>query len=358
MLPFIRDDFGLSYAESGFLVSAFALSLGLSNAPIGALADRFGPRLVIVAGLVLIGLASAAVAYAQSYWQLVLLLVITGIIAGSYHAPAAAIIARVFPASVRGAAIGLHITGGHLSFFITPVIGAALVALTATWRTPYLWLAVTPVVLGAVVWRMAPRGHERPSSGSGRAGVFRELLGIFRLVGPLVSVSLLTHVGYSALLAFTTLYLVDTRGLGPELAAAIFGVPQLVGVLGSPGAGALSDRLGRKTVILIGTVGLGPAFWALMAAPNELILLPLLAIGLFAALRQTPTEVYVMDSAPAHRRATVLGSYHMLSQELGGLAAPLLGLLAGLVGIGSAYGAVVALMVTCSAAILLARRRL
>src|SRR5687767_5086457 len=70
LLPFIRDAFGLTYGQSGLLVSAFAMSLGLSNAPIGYLADRFGARLVVVAGLFLTGLISVVVGMAGSYWQL------------------------------------------------------------------------------------------------------------------------------------------------------------------------------------------------------------------------------------------------------------------------------------------------
>jgi MFS family permease len=165
-------------------------------------------------------------------------------------------------------------------------------------------------------------------------------------------------MAYAALMAFIALYLVDARGLAPEWAAALFGVPQILGVLAAPGAGALSDRLGRKTVILIGIVGFGPSFYALTLVPNELIVLPLLSLGLFAALRMTTTETFVIDNAPPHRRASVLGSYHMLSQELGGLAAPLLGLLAGLVGIGLAFESLCLALLVLSLAVLPVRRRL
>ena len=358
LLPFIRTDFGLTYAETGFLVSAFSLSLGLSNAPLGILADRVGSRPVVAAGLVLVGLAGVGVALAAAYWQLVLLLIVTGIIAGTYHAPAAALISRAFPTSVRGTAMGLHITGGHLSFFIAPAIAAALVAASGSWRTPYLWLAIIPILMGAVVWAIAPRGHERPPGSLQRLAVFGEILSVFRIVGPLVSVSLVFQMAYAALMAFMALYLVDARGLEPAWAAALFGVPQVLGVLAAPGAGLLSDRLGRKAVILIGIAGFGPSFYALTLVPNELLVVPLLSLGLFAALRMTTTETFVLDNAPPHRRASVLGSYHMLSQELGGLAAPLLGLLAGLIGIGASFEGVCLALLLFSLAVLLIRRRL
>src|SRR6266571_209616 len=122
LLPFIRDSFALSYAQSGLLVSAFSLSLGLSNAPIGVLADRVGSRPIIVVGLLLTGAVRAA------------------------------LLVRAFPARVRGAAMGLHITGGHLSFFATPMVAAILVSASGTWRAPFFWFGLAPILFGVVVW--------------------------------------------------------------------------------------------------------------------------------------------------------------------------------------------------------------
>lgn len=358
LLPFIRDAFALSYTQSGLLVSAYSMSLGLSNAPIGLLADRVGSRPVIVWGLMLTGVVSAALSFSGAYWQLFLMLVLLGIISGTYHAPAASLIARAFPPRTRGAAMGFHITGGHLSFFAAPLTAAFLVSATGTWRTPYLWLAFAPVLSGILIWYLAPRGREPTSAGADRLAVFRDVRAVVRLVGPLVSMSLLFQLCYAALTAFTSLYLVDARGVPAALAAVLFGVPQLVGVLGAPLGGLLSDRFGRRAVILLGMGSLGPALLLLTLVPNELLLVPLALIGLAASMRTTVTEVLVMDSTPPHRRATVLGGYYLLSQELGGLAAPLLGVLASAIGIGSAYGGVAAGLAGVSLLVVLLHRRL
>jgi len=358
LLPFIRDAFGLTYGQSGWLVSAFAMSLGLSNAPIGYLADRFGARLVVVVGLFLTGVISVAVGLAGSYWALFALLIVMGLIHGSYHAPASALMARIYPASSRGSAIGLHITGGHLSFFIVPATAGWLVTQTGTWSTPYIWLAWAPVLAGIWIWYLAPKDHTPPQSNPDRLAVFKELGGIVQTVGPLVSASILFQVAQAALIAFTTLYLVDVRGIEPAWAAVLFGIPQLVGLLGSPAAGYLSDRIGRRAVILIALGMMGPSFLALTLVPNEIILLPLIVLGVSAAMRQTPTEVLVMDTAPAHRRATALGAYHMLVQQSGGIAAPALGLLAGVVGIGAAFTGLCATLGLASIAVVLGARKL
>lgn len=360
LLPFIRDSFALSYAQSGLLVSAFSLSSGVSNAPIGALADRIGSRPVVAVGLLLTGLVSVAVAFAGGYWELLGLLLVMGTIAGSYHAPSASLLARAFPASVRGAAMGFHITGGHMSFFLTPLLAAWLVGAAGTWRAPFLWLAAAPLALGVALWYLAPRERERARAPAdlGRLAVFREIGSVFRLVGPLVSTSIVAQMVHLALFAFTTLYLVDGRGIAPLLAVVLSGVPQMVGMLGAPLGGFLSDRLGRRTVILTGIAGLGPAYAALVLAPTELIVLPLAAVGLVGSMRGTVTEVLVTESAPPHRRATVLGGYYLVVQELGGVAAPVLGALSGALGIAQAFGWASAGLAALSAGVLLLHRRL
>jgi FSR family fosmidomycin resistance protein-like MFS transporter len=357
LLPLIRDAFALSYGESGFAVSAFSIAAGLANAPWGVLADRVGSRVVIVGGLFLMGAASVALATAGSYWQLLALLVVLGIVSGSYHGPAAALIARTFSPRVRGTAMGIHITGGHLSFFAAPAVAGILATATGTWRTPYIWFAAAPIVFGALLWFVAPHVLERAAPGD-RFAAFREIGRVFRDVGPVVSLSIAFQFGIAALLAFLALYLVDARGLSPALAAVFFGVPQLVGVIGAPLGGWLSDRLGRRRVMVGGLALMGPAVYALTAVPNDALLPALVVFGLLWSMRSTVTETLVMDSASPGRRATVLGGYYLLNAHVGGIGAPLFGFLAEAVGLASAFSWMGIAFVAMSAVALVVGRRL
>jgi FSR family fosmidomycin resistance protein-like MFS transporter len=349
LLPLIRDTFALTYTQSGFAVSAYALSLGFSNGPLGLLADRIGPRKVLVFGLVLTGIVSVALAQAADYLQLLVLLLALGIISGSYHAPAAALIARLFSPRVRGAAMGFHITGGHLSFFAAPLLAAYLAATTGTWRTPYLWFAIVPVILGVAFW--LGTSADPPSRATrDLLAPFREIRTVLRTIGPLVSLSVAFQVGISAMLAFLALYLVDARGISPALAASAFGFTQLVGVVGAPAGGWLSDRLGRRTPILIALGVIGPSVYLLSLVPNELLVVPLTLFGLAFSMRGTATEVLVMDTAPAERRGAVLGAYYLASQPIGGIATPLFGALAGAIGIAAAFSTIGLLLAAMSLA--------
>ena len=344
LLPLIRDTFALSYTQQGIAVSAFSLSVGFANAPLGVLADRVGSRVVLAGGLVLLGLSSVALALAGAYWQLLLVLVAMGIISGSYHAPAVALIARAFPERGRGAVMGLHTTGGHMSFFAAPLVAGAVATAAGTWRAPYLLFALAPIVSGILLWQLAPRAHVRAPS-RGRLAAIREVFDVFRRVGRVVSFSIVFQLAFAAFMAFLAIYLVDARGLHPAVAAALYGLPQLAGIFGAPVGGWLSDRLGRRAVIAMGLGALGPAMWLFTVTPTELVFLPLLVIGIAGAVRMTVTEVLVAESAPVERRATVLGTYYLLAAEVGGLAAPGLGILATAVGIASAF-TVVALIAT------------
>jgi len=347
LLPLIRDTFAMSYAQSGFAVSAYSLSLGLSNGPIGLLADRVGPRKVMVVGLVLTGLASAALSQAGGYGQLLVLLLALGIISGTYHAPAAALISRLFSSRVRGAAMGLHITGGHLSFFAAPLLAAYLATTTGTWRTAYLWFAVVPIALGIALWLTTPADTRARTSGDLLAP-FGEIRTVFRTIGPLVSLSIAFQVGIASMFAFLALYLVDARGISPALAAIAFGFTQLVGIVGAPLGGWLSDRLGRRIPILISLGVIGPSVYLIAITPNDLLLIPLTIFGLAFSMRGTATEVLVMDTAPAARRGAVLGAYYLAAQPIGGIATPIFGLIAGAVGISAAFSGIGLMLVAMS----------
>jgi FSR family fosmidomycin resistance protein-like MFS transporter len=351
LLPFVQNAFGLSYTSAGFLVGAYSIASGVTNAPLGVLADRVGARRVIVWGLVLIGISSVAIGLSSEYWQLLAFLAVMGIASGTYHAPASALIAEMFPTR-RGMAMGTHTTAGHLSFFAAPLL-AGILATAGSWRTPYIAFAIAPIACAVLLWRVAPMGA-RSTGRHGWLATGGDIAAVARRVGALVSLSIVFQVVISAAMAFLSLYLVDARGISPGVAAALFGVPQLAGLIGAPMAGTLSDRYGRRIVLLLGLALMGPSAWALTVVPNELVFLPLLLMGISLSIRATTTEVLIVDNTPAERRSTVLGTYYLVNQPVGGVAAPIFGAIAGAIGMGAAYGWLAVIFLVLSAVALLA----
>ena len=85
LLPLIRNDFGLSYMEAGLLVSAYSLTSGLSQLPMGWVTDRLGPRRMIAAGLSGVGIAAISVSLSGRFSQMLPLLILMGFLSGAYH---------------------------------------------------------------------------------------------------------------------------------------------------------------------------------------------------------------------------------------------------------------------------------
>ena len=353
LLPLMRESFALSYAQVGLLATGFHVGNGLANTPWGLIADRLGPRPVVICGLLFTGLAIAAVGAAPSYVVLLLLLAVLGIASGAYHPGATAILAGSFAPRARATAIGLHITVGHTAFVLVPLVAVLLVDVGGSWRTPYQWLSVAPLLAGALLWRRLPSGIAREVQFATGRSVVESLRGAVRSLGPIIVLSLLFQVVVSALFSFLSLYLVDARGFSPAAAAGSISILLLFAVASPVLGGWLADRLGRISVIVVGLIGVGPSVLALSLAPVEAIVVPLGLLGLTLAMRQSATEVLVAELAPAHGRALVLGVYYTLGQEFGGLAAPLLGALAGLVGIESAFNAVGAVLCAFSTGLLI-----
>ena len=336
LLPFIRDTFVLSNTQAGFAVTAYTIASGLMNAPLGVMADRIGARRVIVAGLLGVGIASVGIGLAGSYPLLLVGLIVMGIAGATYHAPASALLAETFTYARRGVALGTHTTAGHLAFFAAPLV-AGLLAAAGSWRVPYLAFAVAPVVCAFFVLRIAPPGI-RATDRHEWLATFTDIGRVARSVGSLVSLSILAQMLLSSATAFLTLYLVDARGIPPALAAALFGVPQLAGLFAAPLSGILSDRFGRPAVLMTSLILSGPAIWLLTNVSVELVVVALLFVGVTQSFRATATEVLIIDSTPVNRRSTVLGTYYLVNQPVGGIAAPVFGAVSDVIGIGPAFG--------------------
>ena len=79
LMPMIRTDFGLSYTQSGLLMSAFSITNGISQLPAGWLADRFGSRLMVLVSVSGVALVGFLIGIYHSYTALLVLLVLAAV---------------------------------------------------------------------------------------------------------------------------------------------------------------------------------------------------------------------------------------------------------------------------------------
>lgn len=334
LLPLLREVFGLNYFQSGILVSSFSISYGFGQVPMAILADRFSRRLIIVLGLLGISLAGMCISLTQDFRQMVPFFIIMGLCGGTYHAPASSFISQILPPEKRGRALGLHFTGGSASFFLTPAMALGIASMFDSWRPSFFTLALPALLAGTILWltteepnNMAvtqtenKNEHERNSDEAKISWIE-----IIRTLGLLVSLTIFLNIVFASVRSYLPLYMVDQYQISPRWAGLVVSVISGAGIIGAPLGGALSDRLGRKQLILFSLTLAGPLFFAVTRSPfGILLLLSLISYGLTMSVRQPATESLIADVVPVGRRTTVLGLYFFLGTETSGIITPLVG---------------------------------
>ncbi len=130
LFPWLKEAFGVSYAELGFLMTIFFTVSCAVQALSGFAVDRFGPRPVLFAGLSLLGIAALGYSISTSYWMLAGFAVIAGVGNGVFHPVDYTLINRKVSPSRLGHAYSVHGITGSLGWALAP---ALVVTLTFAW---------------------------------------------------------------------------------------------------------------------------------------------------------------------------------------------------------------------------------
>lgn len=341
LLPFIRDEFNLDYTRAALVISAFSVPYGFSQLPAGWLADRFGPRRLILVGISGVSLAGLAVGLSTSYTMMLVALFVMGALGGGYHPSAPAAISRVTEPSRRGRALGFHMIGGSASYFLTPIVAGGM-ALAWGWRSSFILLAIPAIVFGIFLFIFL--GH-RTATGASTSSTAQSAvtpsvempIDWIRMAALLVLTSATAAV-VQCIVSFIPLYLVDLHGYAEHNAAFAISLFYSTGLWAAVAGGYLSDRIGRIRVVILAGLLSGPAVALLDVSGSTIItmgLLVFLGIGLYA--RAPASESYIVTNTPAGKRSTVLGLYYFGSMEGSGVLAPAIGYLIDHYGFGPSF---------------------
>src|SRR3984957_16782122 len=146
LFPFLKVQLGVGYIELGFALTVFAVISGLTQAPMGYLADHIGARIVLLMGLTLGGFALIMLGLHLSYSWLIASAVLLGLANSVYHPADYAILSAHMDEARMGRAFSIHTFAGFLGGAVAPPIMVALVAVTGGHGALIVAGAIGPLV--------------------------------------------------------------------------------------------------------------------------------------------------------------------------------------------------------------------
>lgn len=338
-MAIIRDELTTTNAMVSASVAAYGAGMALSQIVYGPLVDRYSAKWVLLSGVALYILASAAAIVAPTIELLIVCRAAQSMGIGSAIVVGPAVIGDIVPPVRRGQAMGMFSGVAMIGPVIGPIAGA-IIAAAFTWRADLVALTLVGIVAWLGAWWLLP--PLTASAISLSASDVRRVLTNPTVTGcaTLGFAQLMTLHGYLALLPvlFRDRFGLSELAIGPLLTSMTICL-----ALGAAVGGRLSDRLGRRTVMLIGGFGalfatLGVVAVALVASADNLVpaVLSLLVLGGSISLN-LPTQTSLMVDWFPDLRGTAIAVYNFI-RFVGAACGPLLaGLAADRFGTGWAF---------------------
>lgn len=258
----IRADLGLSATQFGVLLSAFSLSYGISQLPSGLLLDRFGPRIVLGAGLIFWSTMQGMAGLIQNFWQFIALRIGLGVGEAPFMPSGVKVVNDWFNAKERGIPMGIFNSSTTIGQAFAPPILVALM-LAFGWRMMFIIIGVAGILIG-VCWYAYYRNRESLKLSeedlkylnSGREEqpkqkvTLKEWGALFKkrtVWGMILGFSGVNYTGW-LYLAWLPGYLQAERGLSLANTGWVAAIPFLFGSLGMLVNGMVADRLAKKVI--------------------------------------------------------------------------------------------------------------
>ncbi len=346
LLPLIGNELGFSYSQIGTILTFQYVAGALSNIPGGLIVDAIGRKgLLMALSLFWIGFPYLLMGYANAYWMMVACTTLIGIGNNLWHPTAIPLIARRFP-DRKGFVVALHGMGGNVGDALAPLAAGALLTLF-TWREVVIMNVIPGIIMSALILLYMGRLNIAQDDAKKSASINEALLKTLKSFATLMQnkTLLLLSIGSAfrsmtqgSLLAFLPIFLAQQMGYSPQwVGGCLFGL-QAAGFIASPISGALSDKMGRRsimmsTLLVSAIVLLGMAF----AGQSPIFVLLIAFLGFFLFAIRAVLQAWVLDAAPKSMAGSAIG-FLFATQAIGGAIGPAIsGILADEYGLGSVF---------------------
>jgi len=332
LLPLIGKELGLSYGEIGAIMTCQYLVGAISNVPGGLAVDFVSRKTMPMAiSMLWVGVPYLLMGLTHTYWLLLVCSALVGVGNNLWHPAAIPLLAQRFPER-RGLAVALHGMGGNLGDAIAPFASGALLTILS-WREVVIVNVIPGLLLAALILVYVNRTTEQSrdmaekSERMRAADVLSALRTMFTsrtvlMVSASSAFRLMTQAG---LLTFLPVFLATQMGYSPIWIGACMLALQTAGFVAAPIAGHLSDRMGRRRIIMssMAMTGLVLLLMAAIGRSTAFVLF-ISVLGFFLFAIRAVMQAWILDATPKNMGGTSIGILFG-TQAIGAAVGPALG---------------------------------
>lgn len=305
-----QKEFEVTFAELGLAVVVMAVAAAVMQTPYGFLVDRFGARRFLIGNTLVMSLAIAAMAFATSYWQIVVLSFVSGAANAVYHPADYSILAGSIRKERMGQAFAIHTFTGNAGFALAPPVVALLLAVTG-WREAVFLLGLLGVPVAALIAWQSGILQEQTRKDAKSGGMTLGSLLFDRTLLLFFTFFLLGSMAGSGIQAWLITILHDEKGIALALASAVLTAYMVGTSTGVLIGGWAVDRWKRYIAYCVAGLTLLSATLTLSVG-----LLPLSGVAAMAIMfvsgaalggSRTPRDIMLKDAAPPGEIGKVFG---------------------------------------------------
>jgi MFS family permease len=324
LFPFLKQQLNVGYVELGFALTVFAITSGLTQAPIGYLADHIGARKILLMGLCLGGAALIALGLHLSYPWLIMSAALLGLANSVYHPANYAILSAHMNEARMGRAFSIHTFAGFLGGAVAPAIMAALVATIGGHGALIAAGAIGPAVAVLILVIGIPDASASDRGNGGidapKQSVITPALVMLTIFFMLLSLSN-AGIGNFGVVALMS-------GYGATFSAANLALTAYLGAsaIGVLAGGFLADHTERHGQVAAACFAVNAAILLIVAAvdlPPLLLMAAMASAGFLGGVIAPSRDMMVRNAAPPGAAGRAFGIVST-GFNLGGIVSPLL----------------------------------
>lgn len=311
----ITEDLNLSPSSTGLLLSSFFAGYALMQMPGGWLSDRFGPRKVIIAAVVMWSIFTGLTGAAWSLTSMIIIRFLFGIGEGGFQPASSKIISLTYPKDKRARAMSVMLSSGGIISLLIPLASAWMLT-TIGWRTMFIIFGAAGAIIALLYWyfiKLPESNSEEKIAHTAVSSDKRIFSSLFKT--PMIWNLLIAYFSIYAvnwgLAAWLPTYLVKTRGLDLISLGWLQTIPGITLLLGIFLSGYVIDKLPTGRERLAGSLScafIGILLYLMFTASSVTAFITYQTIvNLFISFVLTLLPAIVLKQLPSSVTGTAMG---------------------------------------------------